>query len=585
MAKIIDNYILIEGIGQGTFGEIHKGRNLISKEAVAVKTIKLDRFLNDSILKDMIINEIQALKKLEDQYIVRMIKMLKSANNIYLVYEHLNGGSLANYLYEKGRLTEQEGRQIMSNVFKGFKTLNHEKIIHRNINPNNLFFNDGIVKIKNFFCCKSPASQKLFDPENFIYSAPEILLKTQQPQYEDKCDIFSLGLVFYKMFLGQLPFPETLTQEQLIDLYKNQQFNPNVEDLSENTAYILNGMLQVDQARRIEWQTLFHEDQVPTMSGLVNSTNTNFASNYQINSQVQQFETGGQNFYISQQSLQNHITTSPNELVKRKTNVSDKENIKINKENDQAQIFAKTTEKEQTLSQQQSQQQTLQIQSSTINSSSQNVVKQIQTQLSELRHKFNIIIQGTCKIEQLDNWSAKIKTEICMIFLLKKAIKCINEMLDICQNTDRQWAISKNKSEIIKILQKDFDDLVANYRQVKQMNTCPHEELNTHEMIDEQYVDNVLIMIAKQIAMDLGQIRSSMRSNSQIKSNSFNYEQTSQRNGSFIESKQGTSNQYIFAIFLIDLVKGMNFEDQKPYFKKLEESKLPELLDFKLKSI
>lgn len=66
MAKIIDNYILIEGIGQGTFGEIHKGRNLISKEAVAVKTIKLDRFLNDSILKDMIINEIQALKKLED---------------------------------------------------------------------------------------------------------------------------------------------------------------------------------------------------------------------------------------------------------------------------------------------------------------------------------------------------------------------------------------------------------------------------------------------------------------------------------------------------------------------------------------
>jgi len=67
---------------------------LISKEAVAVKTIKLDRFLNDTNLRDKIINEIQALKKLEDQYIVRMIKMLKSANNIYLVYEYLNGGSL-----------------------------------------------------------------------------------------------------------------------------------------------------------------------------------------------------------------------------------------------------------------------------------------------------------------------------------------------------------------------------------------------------------------------------------------------------------------------------------------------------------
>jgi len=39
MAKIIDNYILLESICQGEFGEVHKGRNLISKEAVAVKTI------------------------------------------------------------------------------------------------------------------------------------------------------------------------------------------------------------------------------------------------------------------------------------------------------------------------------------------------------------------------------------------------------------------------------------------------------------------------------------------------------------------------------------------------------------------
>lgn len=42
MAKIIDNYILLENICNGQFGEIHKGRNLVSKEAVAVKTIQLD---------------------------------------------------------------------------------------------------------------------------------------------------------------------------------------------------------------------------------------------------------------------------------------------------------------------------------------------------------------------------------------------------------------------------------------------------------------------------------------------------------------------------------------------------------------
>ncbi|CAD8135778.1 unnamed protein product [Paramecium pentaurelia] len=588
MAKIIDNYILIEAIGQGSFGEIHKGRNLISKEAVTVKTIKLDRFLNDSLLKEMIINEIQALKKLEDQHIVRMIKMLKSANNIYLVYEHLNGGSLENYLQEKGRLCEQEGRQLMTNIFKGFKTLNHEKIIHRNINPSNLFFNDGVIKIKNFFCCKSLTSQKLFDPENYLYTAPEILLKTQQTQYEDKCDIFSLGLVFYKIFFGQLPFPENIEQDQLIELYQSQDFNPIIEGLSENTSQILNGMLQIDQQRRIEWQTLFHEDEVPTTQVLGNSTNQNFASNYQINSQVQQFETvGQQNFYISQQSLQNQITASPNELLKRRNNQSDKENIKVIKENDNNYQCNKTVEKESNISQYQipiqQQQQTSQIQQ--INAQ-QSVVKQIQNQLFDLRYKFNILIKGIIRIEQLENWSAKIKTEICMIFLIKKAIKFINEMIDICQNTDKQWVMFKNKNDFIKILQKDYDELLAQFKYLKQINSCQHEELNSHEIIDEQYIDNVLIMIAKQISMDFGQIRSSIRGNSQIKSNSFNYEQNSQRNGSFIEQKQNISNQQIFAIFLIDLVKGqIQDDDQRNYFKKIEESKLTELLDFKLKQI
>lgn len=58
MAKIIDNYILVETIGCGSFSETQKGRNLINKEVVAVKTIKLEKFMKDCVLRDMIINEI-----------------------------------------------------------------------------------------------------------------------------------------------------------------------------------------------------------------------------------------------------------------------------------------------------------------------------------------------------------------------------------------------------------------------------------------------------------------------------------------------------------------------------------------------
>ena len=56
MAKIIDNYILVETIGFGSYSEIQKGRNLINKEVVAVKTIQLDKFMKDSVLRDKILN-------------------------------------------------------------------------------------------------------------------------------------------------------------------------------------------------------------------------------------------------------------------------------------------------------------------------------------------------------------------------------------------------------------------------------------------------------------------------------------------------------------------------------------------------
>ncbi len=56
----------------------------------------------------MIINEIQTLKKLDDQKIIRMIKMLKSSNNIYLVYEFLQGESLKKIIQKRQALSEKE---------------------------------------------------------------------------------------------------------------------------------------------------------------------------------------------------------------------------------------------------------------------------------------------------------------------------------------------------------------------------------------------------------------------------------------------------------------------------------------------
>jgi serine/threonine-protein kinase ULK/ATG1 len=125
---------------------------------VAVKTIKLDKFLNDNTLRDMIINEIQALKKLDDPHIIKMIKMLKSANNIYLVYEYLQGVKLCEYMQEKKKVNENEAVAIFIQNVKAFNTLQKEKICKKNLNPDNIYIHEGNIKLKNFFICKSSYS-------------------------------------------------------------------------------------------------------------------------------------------------------------------------------------------------------------------------------------------------------------------------------------------------------------------------------------------------------------------------------------------------------------------------------------------
>ena len=70
----------------------------------------------------MIINEIQTLKKIEDPTIIKMIKMLKSSNNIYLVYEYLSGPSLASHLNSK-KLNENDALKLLGELIKPFKVL------------------------------------------------------------------------------------------------------------------------------------------------------------------------------------------------------------------------------------------------------------------------------------------------------------------------------------------------------------------------------------------------------------------------------------------------------------------------------
>ncbi len=98
MSKVIENYILMDVIGSGQYGKVYKARNMKTEYIVAIKVVKLEKFREIPKLHEFTINEIQTLSKIENPNVVRFIEMLKTSNNMYLVYEFCNGDTLEAFI-------------------------------------------------------------------------------------------------------------------------------------------------------------------------------------------------------------------------------------------------------------------------------------------------------------------------------------------------------------------------------------------------------------------------------------------------------------------------------------------------------
>ncbi len=94
MKKAIDNYVLREVVGEGQYGKVYKAFNTQTCELYAIKVIKIDKLKEVPKLQEFLLNEIKILSRVEHPNIVKFIQMLKTSNNMYMVYEYCEHGTL-----------------------------------------------------------------------------------------------------------------------------------------------------------------------------------------------------------------------------------------------------------------------------------------------------------------------------------------------------------------------------------------------------------------------------------------------------------------------------------------------------------
>lgn len=146
--------------------------------------------------------------------LIRMESVYETENSIYMILELFRGGNLRSYISKNGPLNEQQAAIVLKAVLKGIKHCHDLNIIHRDIKPDNILFRSSELRENNISVADfGLATFNSVDKYLFLrcgtpgFVAPEIFqMKKETDHYSFKVDIFSLGVTFFFMLFGDLPY-------------------------------------------------------------------------------------------------------------------------------------------------------------------------------------------------------------------------------------------------------------------------------------------------------------------------------------------------------------------------------------------
>ncbi|KAH6803003.1 Protein kinase superfamily protein [Perilla frutescens var. frutescens] len=218
-----DSFKRLEKIGQGTYSEVYRARNVETGKIVAVKKVRFDSFQPESV--KFMAREIRILRKLDHPNVMKLEGIITSklSSHIYLVFEYMEHDLAGLVSCPDIKFTDSQIKCYMKQLLNGLEHCHSRGILHRDIKTSNILVNNqGILKIADFGLANFAKSKKQQPMTSRVvtlwYRPPELLLGATS--YGEAIDLWSVGCVFAELFVGRPLLKGRTEVEQLHKIFK-----------------------------------------------------------------------------------------------------------------------------------------------------------------------------------------------------------------------------------------------------------------------------------------------------------------------------------------------------------------------------
>ncbi|KAA8540379.1 hypothetical protein F0562_024702 [Nyssa sinensis] len=225
--------------GEGSFGKVYKGRRKYTGQTVAMKFI-LKHGKSEKDIHNLR-QEIEILRKLKHENIIEMLDSFESPQEFCVVTEFAQG-ELFEILEDDKCLPEEQVQAIAKQLVRALHYLHSNRIIHRDMKPQNILIGAGsVVKLCDFGFARAMSTNTVVLRSikgTPLYMAPELV--REQP-YNHTADLWSLGVILYELFVGQPPFYTNSVYALIRHIIKDPVKYP--DNMSPNFKNFLKGLL------------------------------------------------------------------------------------------------------------------------------------------------------------------------------------------------------------------------------------------------------------------------------------------------------------------------------------------------------